>query len=60
MLRKKREEKGLSRRALSEASGVPYRTLEYWEIRGVDRATVGNLKKVAKTLGCKTGDLIGD
>lgn len=60
MLKEKRAEKGLSQRKLAELSGVPYRTIENWEQRGIDHATVGNLRKVARALGCTVGDLAGD
>lgn len=46
MLKEKRQEAKLSQRRLSELSGVPKRTIQDWERKGVDHATVGNLKKV--------------
>lgn len=60
MLKEKRKEMKLTQKELSKVSGVPLRTIENWERLGVDHATVGNLRKVARALGCKTGDLIGD
>lgn len=53
-----REERGLSRQDLSRLSGVPYRTLEYWE-KGLRKASdVYQLKKVADVLSVKIEDLI--
>ena len=53
-----REERGLSRQDLSRLSGVPYRTLEYWE-KGLRKASdVHQLKKVADVLNVKIEDLI--
>lgn len=60
MLKEKRKEKGFTQKGLAEASGLPFRTIQNWEQLGIDHATVGNLKKVAKALGCKPGDLIGE
>lgn len=60
MLKRKRAELGLSRPDLERLSGVPARTIEKWEQRGIDHATVGNLRKVARALGCTVGDLAGD
>ena len=51
MLKEKRQEAKLSQRRLSELSGVPKRTIQDWERKGVDHATVGNLKKVTGVLG---------
>lgn len=59
MLKERREKTGLTQKGLSEASGVPLRTIQNWELRGVDHATVGNLKKAAAVLGCSLDDLAG-
>lgn len=58
MLKEKREEAGLSQRGLAEKAGVPLRTIQNWEGRGVYRAVVGNLKKAADALGCRIEDLL--
>lgn len=58
MLKEKRQEAKLSQRRLSELSGVPKRTIQDWERKGVDYATVGNLKKVTGVLGCRIDDLL--
>ena len=38
--------------------GVPKRTIQDWGRKGVDHATVGNLKKVTGVLGCRIDDLL--
>lgn len=60
MLKEKRKEMRLTQKELSKISGVPLRTIENWEQIGVDHATVGNLKKVARALGCSIGELVGE
>ena len=57
MLKVKRVEAGMSQRELAAKSGVPLRTLQNWE-RDVSQASVGSLKRVADTLGCKVDDLL--
>lgn len=60
MLKTKRVEAGLSQMMLSVESGVPLSTIEYWERsrEHIERAKVGNLKKVADVLGVKVDDLL--
>ena len=53
-----RKKMGLTQKALAEASGVPVRTIQAWEDRGVSHATVGNLVKVADALGCTLDDVV--
>lgn len=57
-LTKIRQKLQYSQKKLAKASGVPYRTLQNWELYGVRHATVGNLEKVAKVLGCTIDDLL--
>lgn len=54
-----RKAKGLSQRQLSAKSGVPFSTIQYWERRGIGRATVGNALKVARALGVTLDELAG-
>ena len=49
----------MSQMRLSEASGVPLRTIQNWEGRGVGHATVGSLLKVCRALGCTLDDVAG-
>ena len=58
MLKEERVRAEISQRRLSDESGVPLRTVQYWEQGHADRAIVGELKKVADVLGCKVDDLI--
>lgn len=58
MLKDKRKESGLSQMELSEKSGIPMRTIQYWEAGHVLEAKVGSLKKVAEVLGCRIDDLL--
>ena len=60
MLRAIRKEKGLTQAELSEMSGQPLRTIQDWEIRGVEHGTVAKVKAVADVLGCKVDGLIQD
>lgn len=55
-----RKEKGMSRKELSDKSGVPYRTIDNWEKRVNKLETVAILKKVADALECKIDDLWED
>lgn len=48
----------MSQAALARASGVPRRTIQNWEIHGVEHATVGSLLKVCRALGCSMDDLM--
>lgn len=57
-LKGRRMEAGLSQRKLADLSGVSFRTIQDWERWGTDRARVGQLKKVAASLGCDVRDLI--
>lgn len=45
-------------RALAEKSGVPVRTIQYWEDKGVSHATVGNLLKVTEAMGCTLDEIV--
>ena len=51
-------ELGISRRELSERSGVPLRTLESWGSRLRVPRDVYQLAKVARVLGCSIEDCI--
>lgn len=58
MLSIERKKCKLTQRQLSEKSGVPVSTIQYWEDNGVMRAKVGGLMKVAKALGCTLDDIV--
>lgn len=58
MLKEIRKRKGMTQRELSEASGVPLRTIQNWE-RDFSHATVGNALKVARALGVTLDELAG-
>ena len=58
MLKEKRTEAGYTQQRLSDESGVALRTIQSWEGGRIDRAVVGDLKRVADLLGCKVDDLI--
>lgn len=57
-LKERRKAAGMTVEALSEASGVPIRTIFHWERNGTGRATVESLKKVADALNVDIGDLV--
>ena len=57
-MKAKREEAGMSVRELSEASGVPDRTIRHWEAGHAADASYANLRKVADALGCSVGDVM--
>lgn len=58
MLRKRRNELGLTQNALSELSGVPARTIRHWESHGADMARAGDLAKVCAALGIAVEDAL--
>lgn len=58
MLSFERKKRGLSQKALAEKSGVPVRTIQNWEDKGVSHATVGNLLKVAEAMGCTLDEIV--
>lgn len=60
MLRQRRKEAGLSQRELSELSGVPLRTIQHWELKGVENGTVKNVLNVSKALGLLIDQLVTD
>ncbi len=51
---------GISQKELSEKSGVTLRMIQQYEQRAKDinKATASNLFALARTLGCKAGDLL--
>lgn len=57
-LRARRKHEGMTQRQLADASGVPFRTIQNWERLGIDMATVGNARRVAKALRCSIDDLL--
>lgn len=57
-MKDKRIQAGYTQQRLSDESGVALRTIQHWEAGHVDRAVVGDLKRVADLLGCKVDDLI--
>ena len=58
MLRTIREEQGLTRKELGKLSDVKERTIEEWEVNGIEHGTLGNVKKVADALNCLIDDLL--
>lgn len=57
-MKKKRKDAGMSIRELSDASGVPDRTIRHWEAGHAAGASYANLSKVAKALGCTIDDIV--
>ena len=55
-----REDRGLSQRALSEASGVSLRAIQQYEQRckDINHARGESLYRLARTLGCRIEDLL--
>ena len=55
-----REQKNLSRKELSEISGIHYKKVTDYENNYVrtENITVGNLYRIAQALDCKIDDLI--
>lgn len=51
---------GISQRELSEKSGVTLRMIQQYEqcAKDINKATANNLFALARTLGCKAGDLL--
>jgi len=58
-LKQARERRGVTRRQLSEATGIPVATIKTWELgyreAGIDKAAI-----VADALGCPVSELVGD
>lgn len=55
LIRKKREEKGLSRGEVSILTGIPVRTLEYWE-QGHEPTNIFWINELARCYGCSIQD----
>jgi len=55
-----RRSAGLTRKELSERSGIPLRTIEAYEQRknDINLAAVGSIKRVSDVLGCRIEDII--
>lgn len=53
-----RQNKNMTRKALSDKSGVPARTIDDWENGRRIPRDVYQIKKIANTLGVKIEDLI--
>src|SRR5262245_22565952 len=58
-VRSLRARKGLTRRALAEASTVSERHLANLEL-GVGNASILVLRQIARALGCSLGEMLGD
>lgn len=58
-VRGERERAGLTQEQLHVASGVPLRTIQYWEREGVMNAKVGAVAAVARACGCTIDRLAG-
>lgn len=59
-IKKIREQKGVSRKELSELSGVHYKKITDYEndYIKIENVTVGNLDRIAKALECTIDELI--
>ena len=53
-----RKRAGMSIRGLSEASGVPARTICHWEAGHAENASYASLRKVAEALGCSVEEIV--
>lgn len=53
-----RMHRGLKQKELSEAAGVPLRTLQGWELNGMQNAALGSAIKLADYLKCDVRDLL--
>lgn len=58
VLKDEQRKRGLSQSELSRLTGIPVRTISYWETGHTPEAKVKSLKKVADALGCKVDDLL--
>lgn len=52
MLKEERKRAGMTQEQLSDASGVPRRTIQDWERWGVSPAVAGKLIALSDALGC--------
>lgn len=59
MLKESRKRKGFSQKALSELSGVHWRTIQEWEGGSFPEAKLKNVVAVARALGCTIDELVG-
>ena len=57
-VREARERAGLTQEQLHASSGVPLRTIQYWEREGVMNARVGAVSDVARACGCTIDRLV--
>ena len=58
MLKEKHKTARMSQQKPADKSGTPLRMIQNWEARGVERATVGNLKPACTVFGCKIDGLL--
>jgi DNA-binding XRE family transcriptional regulator len=56
LIKKARQNKGMTQQMLAELSGVPLRSVEAWE-RGLRNPKKTSLEKIAGVLGCTVEDL---
>lgn len=50
---------GMTQKELSDATSIPFRTLQDWEQRGVNPTAAKYLKNLSDVLGCTSMDLLG-
>lgn len=58
MLRKFRDEKGLTQQELADTIGVAKSSVAHWEL-GIKRISVSHLIALADLFGCTTDQLLG-
>lgn len=54
------EERGISRKALSEESGIPYTTIDGWFKKGGDNVRLSTFLRLAEYFEVSPGELIGE
>ena len=59
-IKRAREAAGLSQEKLAQQSGVTYSTVTKWEQDKPESIDAYNLRRLARTLGVRMEDLLGD
>lgn len=54
-----RKAAGLSQRRAAQESGIPYRTIQNWELGGLDGAAFGKVARLAKLYGVSLDYIAG-
>ena len=57
-MREIRTSRGITLRHLALSSGIPYRTLQFWEGGGFPEETLRRLLKLSEILGCEMSELV--